>query len=64
MALMISERASAYASGGAAGAGRMGFSTLLLFSECYISVEEYIACEEGKEDLNFAFLYKCSLNLC
>ena len=28
-----------------------------------VSVEEYIACEDGKEDLNFAFLYKCSLAL-
>ncbi len=28
-----------------------------------VSIEEYIACEEGKEDLNFAFLYKCSLAL-
>ena len=28
-----------------------------------VSLQEYIACEEGKDDLNFAFLYKCSLAL-
>ena len=28
-----------------------------------VTLEEYIACEEGKDDLNFAFLYKCSLAL-
>lgn len=28
-----------------------------------ISVETYIRCEQGKEDLNFAFLYRCALAL-
>lgn len=28
-----------------------------------VSVEEYIRCEQGKEDLNFAFLYRCALAL-
>ncbi len=28
-----------------------------------VSVEEYILCEEGKQDLNFAFLYRCALAL-
>ncbi|HHU84060.1 MAG TPA: AMP-binding protein [Clostridiales bacterium] len=26
-----------------------------------VDVEEYILCEEGKSDLNFAFLYRCAL---
>ena len=26
-----------------------------------VSLEEYIACEEGKNDLNFAFIYRCAL---
>ncbi|MBQ3668862.1 MAG: AMP-binding protein [Clostridia bacterium] len=28
-----------------------------------VSLEEYIACEEGKSDLNFAFIYRCALVL-
>ena len=28
--------------------------------QCGISEDEYIACEEGKKDLNFAFLYRCA----
>ena len=28
-----------------------------------ISLEEYICCEEGKSDLNFAFIYRCALVL-
>ncbi len=28
-----------------------------------VTLEEYIDCEEGNDDLNFAFLYKCSLAL-
>ncbi len=28
-----------------------------------VSFEEYVACEEGKDDLNFAFLYKCAIAL-
>ena len=28
-----------------------------------VTVEEYILCEEGKQDLNFAFLYRCALAL-
>ena len=26
-----------------------------------VSVEEYLACEEGRSDLNFAFIYRCAL---
>ncbi len=26
-----------------------------------VSVEEYVNCEEGKSDLNFAFIYRCAL---
>ena len=28
-----------------------------------VSVEEYIACENGESDLNFAFIYRCALAL-
>ncbi len=28
-----------------------------------VSVEEYLACENGKHDLNFAFIYRCALAL-
>ncbi len=28
-----------------------------------VSSEEYVACEEGRSDLNFAFLYRCALAL-
>ena len=28
-----------------------------------VSEEEYIACEAGQRDLNFAFLYRCALAL-
>ncbi len=28
-----------------------------------VSLEEYLACEQGKSDLNFAFLYRCALAL-
>ena len=26
-----------------------------------VSKEEYVACEEGKHDLSFAFIYRCAL---
>ena len=26
-----------------------------------VTEEEYIACEEGRSDLNFAFIYRCAL---
>ena len=26
-----------------------------------ISVEEYLDCEEGRNDLNFTFIYRCAL---
>ena len=28
-----------------------------------VTVEEYLACEAGESDLNFAFLYRCALAL-
>ena len=28
-----------------------------------VSVEEYLDCENGRSDLNFAFIYRCSLAL-
>ena len=27
-----------------------------------ISVEEYLECEAGRSDLNFAFIYRCALD--
>ena len=26
-----------------------------------VSVEEYLSCENGESDLNFAFIYRCAL---
>ena len=26
-----------------------------------VSMEEYLACENGKSDLNFAFIYRCAV---
>ncbi|MCQ2487748.1 MAG: AMP-binding protein [Clostridia bacterium] len=37
-----------------------GFTTAYMAEEIGISEEEYIACEAGTQDLNFAFLYRCA----
>ena len=38
-----------------------GFSTLEMAQRTGITEEEYVLCENGKSDLNFAFLYRCAL---
>ena len=41
----------------------VGLSIEEMAQKTGVSVDEYIACEMGQDDLNFAFLYKCSLAL-
>ncbi len=38
-----------------------GFTTAEMAERTGISEEEYVLCENGKSDLNFAFLYRCAL---
>ena len=38
-----------------------GFTTEQMAVNTGISEEEYLLCEQGKSDLNFAFLYRCAL---
>ncbi len=38
-----------------------GFTTYEMASKTSVTNEEYIACESGQSDLNFAFLYRCAL---
>ena len=38
----------------------MGFSLEYMAEKTGVSVEEYSLCEEGKSDLNFAFIYRCA----
>jgi acetyl-CoA synthetase len=37
-----------------------GISPFSMAKSTGVSVEEYLACEEGKSDLNFAFIYRCA----
>ena len=37
-----------------------GYSVEYLAEATGVSVEEYLACEAGEQDLNFAFLYRCA----
>ncbi len=41
----------------------MGLSTAEMALKTGVPEEEYIACENGRRDLNFAFLYRCALAL-
>ncbi len=41
----------------------MGFTPHEMAAKTDVTVEEYLLCEEGKSDLNFAFIYRCSLAL-
>ena len=41
----------------------MGFTPHEMAAKTDVPVEEYLLCEEGKSDLNFAFIYRCSLAL-
>ena len=38
-----------------------GFTVLEMARNTGVSVEEYMKCEAGESDLNFAFLYRCAL---
>ncbi len=38
-----------------------GYTTAEMAAKAGVSEEEYIACEAGERDLNFAFLYRCAL---
>ena len=40
-----------------------GLSTAEMAQKTGITEEEYLRCEDGKSDLNFAFLYRCALAL-
>ncbi len=41
----------------------IGLSSAEMAQKTGISEEEYLACEKGRRDLNFAFLYRCALAL-
>ena len=38
----------------------VGLTTIEMASKTDVSEEEYIACENGERDLNFAFIYRCA----
>ena len=38
----------------------VGISVQQMAEKTGVSVEEYTACEAGKSDLNFAFIYRCA----
>ena len=38
----------------------LNYTTAFMAEQTGVSEEEYIACETGKQDLNFAFLYRCA----
>ncbi len=40
-----------------------GFTPAEMANKAGVSVEEYVACEEGRSDLNFAFIYRCAIAL-
>ena len=40
-----------------------GFTTYEMAAKTDVSNEEYILCESGQHDLNFAFIYRCALAL-
>ena len=40
-----------------------GLTTYEMAAKTGVSAEEYLACEAGNSDLNFAFLYRCALAL-
>ncbi len=41
----------------------LGFTTEEMAQKTDVSVEEYIRCESGEQDLNFAFIYRCAIAL-
>ena len=40
-----------------------GLSTAEMAAQTGVTEEEYLQCEEGKSDLNFAFIYRCAMIL-
>ena len=40
-----------------------GLSTAEMAAKTGVSEEEYLRCEAGKSDLNFAFIYRCAMAL-
>ena len=38
-----------------------GISAEEMAKKTDVSLEEYLACEKGESDLNFAFIYRCAL---
>ncbi|HMM06808.1 MAG TPA: AMP-binding protein [Clostridiales bacterium] len=38
-----------------------GFTPAEMAEKTGVSVEEYLTCENGEEDLNFAFIYRCAI---
>ena len=41
----------------------VGLSPEEMAEKTAVSVEEYLACENGDRDLNFAFIYRCAIAL-
>ena len=41
----------------------VGYTTAYMAEKTGVSESEYISCEKGESDLNFAFLYRCALAL-
>ena len=41
----------------------VGFSVEEMAEKTGVTVDEYVACEAGDKDLNFAFIYRCALAL-
>ena len=41
----------------------VGFSVEQMAEKTGVTVDEYVACEAGDKDLNFAFIYRCALAL-
>ncbi len=39
----------------------IGYTYVEMAQKTGVSVDEYMRCEEGKNDLNFAFIYRCAL---
>ncbi len=39
----------------------MGYTYMEMAQKTGVAVDEYMRCEEGKSDLNFAFIYRCAL---
>ena len=40
-----------------------GYTTAEMAQKTDVSIQEYVDCETGKSDLNFAFIYRCAMAL-